>query len=123
VNATSYQLEKTERIFKQMLRGDAAVMQKSRCCYCKDIMLRPTAEHLQPKSRGGSTERKNVRAACEPCNSAKSNGSEAWFRRTLHERDMPLHDTPMAMAWIRYRLNLRIERAEKRICKFAGMTA
>lgn len=122
-SATTWQLSRTETMFRKMYRADAKVEQKSRCVYCKDWMIVATAEHLQPRNRGGSTVRKNIKAACQPCNTAKGNGTDSWFKNLLHQRDMPLHETALAMAWIRFRLNGRIQRSEKRIRKLIGMTA
>lgn len=125
MNATPWQLAQTERMFTKMLRSDAAAQQREKCTYCREKMAAVTAEHLQPRSRGGSTVRKNIKAACVPCNRAKGNGTEASFRRTLHQgiQDIPRGDMSVTLAWIRFRLNRRIERAEKRICAFVGLEA
>lgn len=123
VNATPHNMAATERMFLRMLREDARIAQKSRCCYCKDIMDVVTAEHLTPRSRGGQTERKNIKAACPACNLAKGNGTDSWFRGLLHRRELPIGDTGLSMAWVRRRLNVRVQRAEKRIKRAVGMAA
>jgi 5-methylcytosine-specific restriction endonuclease McrA len=123
VHATPHRMAATERMFLKMLRSDAKIEQKSRCVYCKERMTVATAEHLTPRSKGGQTVRENIKAACFACNAAKSNGSPAWFRRILHQNDIPLGDTGITAAWVRRRLNTRIERAEKRIKRAVGMAA
>lgn len=121
VNATPRNMAATERMFVRMLRSDAVIEQKSRCVYCKDRMTVPTAEHLTPRSKGGRTERGNVKAACYPCNVSKGNGTDSWFRRILHQKEIPLGDMGITSAWIRRRLNTCVQRAEKRIKRAVGM--
>lgn len=46
---------------------------RNRCFYCgRDMMDRPTVEHLTPVSRGGDNQRWNLVLACSSCNSRKS---------------------------------------------------
>ncbi len=56
--------------------------QKGRCAYCKQLMVlegtgddRVTADHVIPKSKGGSGRRKNIVAACYRCNQEKGDTS------------------------------------------------
>jgi hypothetical protein len=123
--ATKTVLDQTEDMFRKMLRSDATIEQRFRCIYCRDVLTlkTTTAEHAQPRSRGGSTERKNIKGACSPCNNAKGNCTDAWFRRVLHAGEIPLYDRALTAAYIRFRLNRRVERAEKRIRAFVGMGA
>ena len=123
VAATQSQLAGVERAFTRMYRWDALGEQKMRCIYCRDRITRDnaTADHLVPRSRGGTTAKKNIRAACKPCNEAKGNGNPTWFRDRLHAPIIPLGDTSLTCAWIRFRLNRRVEKAERRICRAVGM--
>jgi len=115
--------ELTEHAFKKMLRSDAAIKQKFRCIYCNDRMEREavTAEHALPASKGGATDRKNIKGCCRPCNRAKGNGSEAWFRRALNGPSIPLGDPAVTAAYIRFRLNRAVDRVEKKIRAYVGM--
>ena len=40
------------------------------CAYCGELAT--AIDHVRPFSKGGATERSNLVAACQPCNSAKS---------------------------------------------------
>ncbi len=121
--ASQEEMRAAERMFTRVFRADATVKQRFRCIYCKCVMLMDdtTAEHAQPKSRGGATDRQNIKGACSLCNKAKGNGTEAWFRRILHGSMIPCDDPALRDAFIRFRLNSRVERAEKRIRRFVGM--
>lgn len=123
--ATDRHLADTAHTFKKMLRSDATIDQRFRCIYCCEQMTlkSTTAEHLIAKSRGGALDRKNIKGACEPCNKAKGSGNASWFRRVLHQREIPLDDPLLTAAFIRFRLNRRLQRAEKRICAYVGMAA
>ncbi len=121
--ASEKQLRQSEHMFTKMLRSDATINQNFRCIYCRCVMLlgTATAEHAVPRSRGGHTDRKNIKGACGPCNVAKSNGTEAWFRRVLHAGELPKNDPALLSAYIRFRINSRVERAEKKIRRAVGM--
>lgn len=41
------------------------------CRYCGALCDRPTLDHVEPKSRGGSHDPDNLVTACGPCNSRK----------------------------------------------------
>src|SRR5262245_50230080 len=115
--ADEQQMAWTERMFKRAYKSDAVVNQRFRCVYCFErmTMQAATAEHAVPRSRGGTTDRKNIKGACSACNLAKGNGSEAWMRRVLNGPDIPLDDKLMTAAYIRFRINRRADKAEKRI--------
>jgi len=123
--ATQEHLDKTAHVFKKMLRADAVIEQKGHCVFCRSPMtfVTATAEHMTPKSKGGATDRKNIKASCDDCNKAKGNGSDAWMRRVLHCGEIPLDDPAMTAAYIRRRLNMRVEKAEKRIRQAIGFVA
>lgn len=123
--ATQGHLDRTAHAFKKMIRSDAVIEQKGHCIFCRDQMTfsTATAEHMTPRSKGGSTDRKNIKASCDPCNKAKGNGSDAWMRRILHGAEIPTDDPEMTAAYIRHRLNRRVEKSEKRIRTLVGMFA
>jgi hypothetical protein len=121
--ATPVHMSRSERMFLKMYRSDAGIEQKSCCIFCKERMTVLTADHVTPRSKGGQTVRRNIKAACYACNMAKGNGEAAWFRRVLHGKEVPLGDMGITGAWVRRRLNTRIQRAEKRIKRAVGMAA
>ncbi len=53
------------------------------CQYCGKHLVKPTMDHIIPKSKGGKTDWHNVVTACSPCNNKKGN-------RTLKEAGMHL---------------------------------
>ena|SRR5215510_6241989 len=66
------------------------------CYYChrtfvvgvpyKRHELSPTKDHLIPKSRGGKTNRSNVKLACNGCNQKKGNMTEQEFYAFLRQK-------------------------------------
>ena len=121
--ATKVQQQKAEHMFLKMFRSEATSEQKFRCVYCQDRMTitTATADHLLPRSLGGGTQRDNIKGACVACNRAKGNRTDAWFRRVLNQPSIPLDDKGITEAYIRFRINRRVGKAEKRIRQFAGM--
>jgi HNH endonuclease len=121
--ATLVQMSISEHMFKKMYRAESAIEQRFRCIYCRQVITLKTvtAEHAQPLSKGGGTDRKNIKGACDLCNWAKANKTEAEFRRILHSGGIPLGNPAIMSAYIRFRINSRVERAEKRIKRFVGM--
>lgn len=120
--ATAKHFVAVDRMYARMYRGDALADQKMRCVYCKERITRSnaTADHLVPRAAGGKTTRKNIKAACQPCNSAKGSMSEGLFRDMLHAPRIP-SGIGRACAWVRFQLNRRTEKAERRICRAVGM--
>lgn len=120
--ATARHFVQVDRMFARMYRSDALADQRLRCSYCKERITREnaTADHLVPRKAGGKTTRKNIKAACQPCNLAKGSMSEGLFRDILHSASIP-SGIRLACAWVRFRLNRRVEKAERRICRAVGM--
>ncbi len=112
-----------DRMFARMYRSDSLADQKMRCSYCKERLTRTnaTADHLTSRKDGGRTTRKNIKAACRDCNLAKGSRTDGWFRDVLHSSSIPLGFPLLTAAWVRFRLNRRVEKAERRICRAVGM--
>lgn len=77
------------KIAKRRLRNDLFDKQEGRCAYC-DVpmtMLRGpdlcTIEHVIPIAAGGTSERRNLVAACHQCNRLKGSLSVDQIRRLL----------------------------------------
>lgn len=100
----------------RMFAMDAWIAQNHKCAYCRKPMERSevTGDHVQPIINGGSTTRKNVKAACDSCNFTKGHMSEAFFLKTI-KSPKPGDSINIWLAWSRRRIWLRVERACKRI--------
>ena len=72
-----------------LTRRNIMIRDGFRCQYCsaKPAIKELTIDHVQPRSRGGSSGWKNLVAACGPCNRRKGD-------RTPAEANMPLLVTP-----------------------------
>jgi 5-methylcytosine-specific restriction endonuclease McrA len=118
-----------ETDYIQQYRHMAVLEQGYRCHYCRGPITHEnsTADHKVPRANGGRTEHGNILASCHPCNLAKGQISYRKFRTCLKsilppEADYPTH-LYIRLAWVRRRLNTRIQQAEKRIKRAVGMTA
>lgn len=113
---------KLNAAFLRVYREQARVQQKSCCKYCREPLTAAatTADHVQPRSRHGSDTRENIVAACQPCNSAKGSMSAPAFQKLLHSFPHG-HPLQVLLAWSRRRINLAVERAERRILRYVGL--
>lgn len=71
----------------------AAVLKESgwTCSYCGSAA--DTVDHVLPRSRGGTTERTNLVAACRKCNSGKgARTPEQWREALTRKRDAVRQD-------------------------------
>lgn len=113
-----------EETLVRMYRIEARSEQKGRCAYCRSEMKcrDTTADHVKPRSLGGATVKDNIVAACGSCNRAKGSLSYSQFLKLIKQ---PPDNTPywIRNAWMRRKLSLRIERAEKRILRSVGIAA
>jgi 5-methylcytosine-specific restriction endonuclease McrA len=67
-------------LFRTDLRKYLLLKHNGKCAYCKKALGDGwQADHVQPKSRGGSDRAFNRVAACEPCNVRKSNQTASEF--------------------------------------------
>lgn len=111
-----------EETLLRMYRIEARSEQKGRCAYCRSEMKcrDTTADHVKPRSLGGATVKDNIVAACSGCNLAKGSLSAAQFRKLIKS---PPADASWRIwrAWVRRKLSIRIERAERRILASVGL--
>lgn len=92
------------------------------CPYCKKRMLlddpypyryRPSVDHKNPLSCGGSNDYENLLLCCTSCNIIKGTLDDKYFYRLLKvlEQDEELRDVLFAK-WFNYGLANKIERNE-----------
>ena len=56
------------------------------CCYCRSQILhplKPTTEHLVPKSKGGNNTKHNKRVCCNVCNGFRGNLTYSQWERKI----------------------------------------
>lgn len=104
-----------------MFRNDALAGQGGRCAYCHEPMraAAATADHVEPRKRGGTTRRENISAACKPCNLTKGHLSKAAFLAKIKSPE-PADGIHVWLAHFRRRLWLSTHRACKRIARAAA---
>lgn len=109
------QMDRTARMFRRMHRVDAWHKQDHRCIWCLCPMVRSevTAEHVRPRSEGG-TDRDNIAAAHADCNSARRSTPRADFIAILEGR-APAPTWKIYLMGMNRRINLRILLACQRI--------
>ncbi len=86
------------------------------CAYCGTTEVPLQIEHIQPRSRGGSSRTSNLTLACEPCNVAKGNqpveeflaGKPAVLKRIKAHAKAPIRDAA-AVNTIRWALYWRLQ--------------
>ena len=111
----------------QRLRRIAFAEQDGRCAYCREklSLKTATADHIIPLVDGGRTSRQNIAAACRNCNMAKRGTAHQVFTAEVEASKAPLITAEggpwVCLAWVRRRLNERLEQAERRICRAVGM--
>jgi 5-methylcytosine-specific restriction endonuclease McrA len=121
--ATSRQLAHSERLFLKVFRADAIAEQGRKCHYCREWVTPEsvTADHALAKSNGGTTQRKNIKAACGHCNGAKGAMSEGQFQDMLHSPNPPREHIPRLRAWIRFRMERQLQKSLRHIAKAVGL--
>lgn len=111
-----YQRQRLERAFERAEREAALKAQGGRCKYClKPMTLKEaTRDHVVPRAKGGSNQKSNTVAACEPCNRAKGDQELSKFLRLIHD---PKPGEPMKyrLIWFEWKLNLALIELERRI--------
>lgn len=110
-----------EQTWARVYKCEALTEQKGRCLYCKSPMtaLKATAEHLVPKSKGGGTNFKNIKASCYDCNQTKGSLTDKQFNKLVHHPELAPTEWParfyFLMANARWRINRRGMLAQRRI--------
>ncbi len=107
----------------QFRRFEAWLAQGRRCYFCYEPLLRSqvTGDHKHPRIRGGRHDRDNILAACYDCNSAKGDMEFGAFLELI-SGPRPPRDPRLAFIWVRRRIWLRQEQAERRILGSVGLT-
>ena len=122
--------DREEQLWRKIYRDDALRDQGMRCAYCREPLRigESTADHVNPRVNGGPTKRKNIKACCEECNGAKGHWPVKKFRCAIRDPssiDMAAMSLPKRMqvwrAHIRFRINTRLERFEKKLRKAVGL--
>lgn len=106
-----------EDAWRRMLTTEALSVQRGKCIYCKAPLprRRATADHKHPRSRGGTTERNNIAAACAGCNQAKAAMSEARFIALINGKRPPAVSIHLMLVWASRRIWKRTHLAYERI--------
>jgi 5-methylcytosine-specific restriction endonuclease McrA len=117
-----HHMKRADAMFARMYRFEARAEQNGRCAYCRrGIKLRETtADHTRARSKGGTTQRENISAACSPCNSAKGAMSAKSFKKLIRKPDGAA-SLAIRLAYIRLRLMLRTDQAERSILAVVGL--
>ena len=95
----------------RVARLEAWHRQGHRCKYCTSKLAQNeiTADHVVPKSNGG-TDENNIVAACEECNKGKRSMSVKIFMQMLKgNRSAP--NSRVYLCGVRYRINRRADKA------------
>lgn len=110
-------VDKLERAFMKIYREEALIKQAGTCKYCHERLTykNVTAEHVKARSKGGLNRKENIAASCEPCNKLKGQMEESKFIKIL--KNFPAgQDYEFILTWSKRRINLALERLEKRVC-------
>lgn len=102
-------------------KREALAEQGGVCRYCLAPLTHrtATADHKLARSRGGTNERRNIVAACEPCNKAKGSMAVLSFTKCIKNplgASLAIH-----LAWSRRRVWLATYRACRGISYSAGL--
>jgi len=112
-----------ERAWVKMFREEAWHSQDRRCAYCLEpvAMSEITGDHVKSRRPGGATHRKNIKAACRPCNQLKKSMGESEFKNII--RTPPVGASfDLLMAHMRFRIWRRTWLACRRINRAVGVT-
>jgi 5-methylcytosine-specific restriction endonuclease McrA len=113
---------KRGRVWVKILAQEAWAEQKGRCFYCKGpiTMKEITIEHMIPISKGGWDGRKNIAAACLPCNRTKGDMTHGRFFSLIKKSEPPRASIEIMSIWAARKIWRRTHRACERIMSAAG---
>lgn len=66
---------------RSALVSELSHLQAGRCAYCRTMLSEIHVDHIQPRARRGSNERRNLQLTCAPCNIAKGAKDPLQFAR------------------------------------------
>ena len=112
-----------DHVWRRVARIEARAKQGGRCLWCLWPITRDetTADHLNPRSNGG-TDNDNIAAACEDCNKARGSIPVSIFRR-MANGNLPAPTFEIRMIQMSRRLWKRTDLACRRIRRLVGLTA
>lgn len=110
--------------FARVSREKARVEQNSLCLYCHCRLTAKTAtrEHRTARFNGGTDAQANIGASCESCNKTKGHLSEGEFKNRI-KRPKPGDNIHFWLAWSRRRINLAVDRMDRRVARYVGRPA
>lgn len=111
---TKRELEYQERIWKRVYTLDNWRENNACCVYCgvKIKIKQLTADHVVPRSKGGITEKKNIKAACYECNVVKSSMSVADFMNKI-TNPSPKDSIDIHLIHFRWKLEQRLKKLDQ----------
>jgi 5-methylcytosine-specific restriction endonuclease McrA len=113
---------KGERRRCRRLRMSALKKQGYRCCWCEEPLseTQVTAEHLNPRVKGGPVTHRNIAASCVDCNQVKGSTPPKVFRALIQT---PVPGVPLRywVVHVRWRIWSRQRQAEAAILATVGL--
>ena len=107
-------------VWIKMQKREAWLDQGKRCAYCHGEIAENeiTADHVVPRSKGG-TDKDNIVAACQSCNAAKASLSVPKFKHLIRRQRGV--DVDILVIRARRNINLAADRSVKRIRASVGL--
>lgn len=117
-------LQKLDTSFRRVYREEALKQQHFECRYCFEPLTYKsvTADHFEPKSKGGLDRKENIVPCCLSCNRMKgSMTANQYMNRIKHfPKGEPIE---WLIKWSNRRVNLAASRSVKRISEMFGVSA
>jgi hypothetical protein len=113
--------KQVEAHFLRGYKAEALTEQAGCCKYCFAPLTgsTATADHVRPRSKGGTSMRRNIVAACVECNAAKGSMPVGAFNRAIRVPEG--HGLHIWRAWSRRRIWLATHRACRNIGYSVGI--
>lgn len=115
------------QLFLKVNRQDAATKQNNFCFFCTEPLNKNniSADHYLPKSKGGTDNKKNIKASCIECNQTKGSLSAGEFKKYIRNpAEYCRYDNKrfyIHMAWSRRKIWLKYHRTTKNLGKHFGV--